>query len=113
MGEIIKNLRLSKGMTQEQLGAYIGVQKSAIRKYESGRVENIPRSSIEKMAMLFGVKPSYLLGFDGEDEPSVDAQPENGIIICRDGKKETRPMTKEELAAFDAFYNTYMKKNQD
>ena len=32
MGEIIKMLRLEKGLTQEQLGNLIGVQKSAIRR---------------------------------------------------------------------------------
>ena len=35
MGDIIKSLRIQKGMTQEELGKVIGVQKSAIRKYES------------------------------------------------------------------------------
>ncbi len=64
MGEIIKRLRLENGMTQEELGKHIGVQKSAIRKYESGMVENIPRSSIQKMATLFNVRPSYLMGWE-------------------------------------------------
>ncbi len=64
MGEIIKQLRLQKGITQEELGKVIGVQKSAIRKYESGMVENIKRSSIKKMADYFGVSPSFLLGYE-------------------------------------------------
>lgn len=66
MSEIIRCLRIKHGMTQEELGKVIGVQKSAIRKYESGLVENIPRSSIEKMAKLFGVSPSYLMGWGDE-----------------------------------------------
>lgn len=64
MGEIIKQLRIQKGITQEELGKVIGVQKSAIRKYESGMVENIKRSSIKKMADYFGVSPSFLLGYE-------------------------------------------------
>lgn len=70
MGDIIRELRLKKGITQEELGRIIGVQKSAIRKYESGVVENIPRSSIQKMAEYFGVRPSYLMGW--EDESTFD-----------------------------------------
>ena len=67
--EIIKKLRKERGLTQEQLGLIIGVQKSAIAKYESGRVENLKRSSIEKLAKFFGVSPSYLLGItDNVDE---------------------------------------------
>ncbi|MBO7150968.1 MAG: helix-turn-helix transcriptional regulator, partial [Clostridia bacterium] len=37
IGAKIKAARLAKGMTQEELGAILGVQKSAIAKYESGR----------------------------------------------------------------------------
>ena len=67
--EIIKKLRKERGLTQEQLGQIIGVQKSAIAKYESGRVENLKRSSIEKLAKFFDVSPSYLLGInDNLDE---------------------------------------------
>ena len=73
MGDIIRRLRLGRGMTQEELGNVIGVQKSAIRKYESGMVENIPRSSIQKMAELFGVRPSYLMGFSEEEENKTTA----------------------------------------
>lgn len=64
MADNIKRLRTQHGMTQEELGKHLGVQKSAIRKYESGLVENIPRSSIQKMAVLFGVRPSVLMGFE-------------------------------------------------
>ena len=63
MGEIIKALRLEKGLTQEQLGNLIGVQKSAIRKYESGVVQNMKRSSIQKLAEFFHVSPAFLMGF--------------------------------------------------
>ena len=64
MGEIIKMLRVKSKMTQEELGEKLGVQKSAIRKYEKGEVENIKRSSIKKMADLFNVTPSYLMGWE-------------------------------------------------
>lgn len=76
MGDIIKSLRIQKGMTQEELGKVIGVQKSAIRKYESGMVENIKRTSIKKMAQLFGVSPTYLMGM----EENVNYGVNNGII---------------------------------
>ena len=67
MGERIKQLRLQKGLTQEELGKYIGVQKSAIRKYEKGSVTNLKRSSIEILAKLFNVTPSYLMCIDDDN----------------------------------------------
>ena len=74
MGERIKEFREKAGLTQEQLGEKIGVQKSAIRKYEKGSVENIKRSSIKTMAQLFGVTPSYLMWGDERDSDTPSPQ---------------------------------------
>jgi repressor LexA len=60
MGERIKYYRTKSDMTQEQLGELLGVQKSAIRKYEKGEVENIKRSTIKRMSEIFdGSQCSY------------------------------------------------------
>lgn len=61
-GEIIKSLRKEKGLTQEQLGKLIGVQKSAIAKYERGEIVNLKRETIEKLATIFDVRPSFIMG---------------------------------------------------
>lgn len=70
MAQRIKEERLKKGWTQEQLAEHLGVQKSAIAKYENGRVENIKRSTIVHMATLFGCDPCYLL--DLVEKPSIN-----------------------------------------
>ena len=70
MGERIRILRKQHKMSMEELGSKLGVGKSAILKYEKGQVENLPRSTIEKMAILFGVSPSYLMCFDEWDKHS-------------------------------------------
>lgn len=67
MGERIRQLRMANGLTQEELGKYIGVQKSAIRKYEKGEVKNMKRSSIQILSNLFKVSPSYLMCINEED----------------------------------------------
>lgn len=69
MGERIKQLRLEKGLTQEELGKYIGVKKAAIMKYEKGNVQNMKRATIETLSKLFNVTPSYLMCLD---EPKLD-----------------------------------------
>lgn len=68
MGEIIKSLRLKANMTQEELGNKLGVQKSAVRKWEKGEVENIKRSTIQSMSNLFQVSPTYIMGLEEWDE---------------------------------------------
>jgi transcriptional regulator with XRE-family HTH domain len=64
----------------EELGSKIGVGKSAILKYEKGEVENLPRSTIEKLAILFGVSPSYLMCFDEWDKNSEHLSDEVVLI---------------------------------
>ncbi len=64
MGERLKELRLKKGATQEEVGKVINVTKPTIMKYEKGLVENLKRSSIEKLAKYFEVAPSYLMCLD-------------------------------------------------
>lgn len=80
MGERIRILRKQHRMSMEELGSKIGVGKSAILKYEKGQVENLPRSTIEKMAILFGVSPSYLMCFDQWDENSEALSDEVKLI---------------------------------
>lgn len=80
MGERIRILRKQHKMSMEELGSKIGVGKSAILKYEKGQVENLPRSTIEKMAILFGVSPSYLMCFDEWDKNSEHLSDEVVLI---------------------------------
>ena len=61
IGEKIKSARLAKRMTQEELGKILGVQKSAIAKYENGRVVNIKRSTLKKISDVLGIRPSELI----------------------------------------------------
>lgn len=69
--EIIRFLRKKSGLSQEELGLIIGVKKSAIAKYEHGRVENLKRSTIEKLALYFNVSPSYILGIEETEDVSL------------------------------------------
>ncbi|TDL37700.1 XRE family transcriptional regulator [Macrococcoides bohemicum] len=63
-GKRLKQLRLKKGITQEELGALIGVQKAAIYKYENEIVKNPKDETINKLSKIFNVTPSYLRGYD-------------------------------------------------
>lgn len=99
MGERIKSLRIQHGLTQEELGQKVGVQKSAIYKYETGLVVNLKRSMIEKLALALGVKPTYLMGLSDEETiippgfeplPKTVKRPLVGNIACGE------PITAEE-----------------
>lgn len=68
MAERIKEQRKAKGYTQTELGEKLGLQASAIAKYENGRVENMKRSIIKKMATVLECSPTYLMGLDEKSD---------------------------------------------
>lgn len=68
IGDKIRNARLAKGYTQEELGNLIGVQKSAVAKYEKGRVVNIKRSVLAKISQVLEIPPVELVS-DIEEKP--------------------------------------------
>ena len=61
IGQKIKQARIAKGLTQEELGNLVGLQKSAIAKYENGRVVNIKRSTLQKLAQALDLRGSDLI----------------------------------------------------
>lgn len=66
----IKALRTRKGLSQEELGKMVGLQKAAINKYETGRVVNIKKSILQKLADALSVSPADLLDDpEGYDTP--------------------------------------------
>ena len=66
-GEKIKSRRLELGMTMEDLGRAIGVQRSAINKYEKGLVD-IKSKTLAAIANALNISPVLLLDdVEGED----------------------------------------------
>ena len=68
----IKELRLQRQMTLEQVGDIVGVGKSTVRKWETGMIENMKRDKIALLAKALGTTPAYLMGWEEEEKPSVE-----------------------------------------
>jgi transcriptional regulator with XRE-family HTH domain len=85
IGEKIKRLRKEKGMTQEELGSLIGVQKAAINKYETGIVINLKRDIIAKLASALDVNPVWLMD-ENDGWPPV---PSTQVLIARAIEQDT------------------------
>lgn len=63
LGERLKKLRMSRTMTQEQLGKIINVTKVSISGYENGN-RSPDTETLQKIADFFDVSTDYLLGRD-------------------------------------------------
>lgn len=64
----IKELRLAREMTLEQVANIVGVGKSTVRKWETGAISNMGRDKIDSLATALGVSPAYLMGWEEATE---------------------------------------------
>lgn len=76
MGLRIYQKRKEYGYTMEELGNLLGVNKTAVNKWEKGIVENIKQSTIKKMADIFECSPTWLMGLDEMIEAAESTFPE-------------------------------------
>lgn len=85
IGERIRRLRKEKQMTMDELAGRIGVQKTAINKYEKGVIEDIPHKRLEAMAYALDTTYEYLttgydrlsdvvIHYDEEGNANIDEQ---------------------------------------
>ncbi len=75
VGDRIKQLRKAAGMTQKELAKRCGYSSlTTINKIELG-INSVPLSVVEKIAAVFGVSPSYIMGWE-----NTNAGVNNGII---------------------------------
>ncbi len=54
VGENIRKIRKSKGLTLEQVGNKVGLPKQTIQRYESGAIRNIPYDKLIAIAKALG-----------------------------------------------------------
>lgn len=73
MGKRIYMKRTENGMTMKQLADRLGVQTSAINKYEKG----------EDMAKIFKCSPSWLMGFDADMDITLTLPMPKGRGVSR------------------------------
>lgn len=95
IGNKIKTHRKALGLNQTELGEKVGVKKNAVSKWECGRVEGIPISTVKALAGLFGVTASYLID---DDIPEVSLPQ-----LLQVSKPVDPPPTSEELAMLKKF----------
>lgn len=71
LGERIRELRKSKKLTQEQLGAAIGTTKSSVSQWESGLTKKMDGENLARLAKFFGVSAFWLSTGEGGSNENV------------------------------------------
>ncbi len=100
VGDYIKSLRKSKGLTQEELGNMIGVKKAAVQKWESGMVQNLKRNTIKQLSDIFEVSPASFIDNDDPIESNATILPQEKIRMI--------PVYESVSAGFGAYADNYI-----
>lgn len=117
IGLLIKEKRLMLGLTLEEVGTFVGVGKSTVRKWENGMIENMGRDKIASLSKILDIDPITLLGLEKEDkyEEHLKNKPEllelyknivdnDRLVLLYDKTKDLTPEDMEQvLKIIDTF----------
>lgn len=62
IGRKIKTKRKELNLTQAELAKRIGLTESSISKYEAGKIETMPTSTVNRICDVLKIAPAELLG---------------------------------------------------
>lgn len=104
IGRRLKEIRLEKNMSQQELGKILGITKVSICGYENGsRTPSL--ETLCEMAEVFGVSTDYLLGMEIP-------------LICEDSKDYIGAVSREDieliynLRKYPNLYNKMLKDSK-
>ena len=113
----IKELRISLGLTQFNLGKKIGLNQTAIGKYERGQLEP-SLDTLKKLALLFECSIDYIIGFtDDFGNVTIYKETEQLTALSHDEQKiidvlrKNTPMNAIEWINMYATLPGYMQEN--
>lgn len=79
-GTTVKELRTNRGITQEQLAEYLGLQPHSVTKIETGRTF-VSSEVLASLSNFFNVTPSFFLN------PKIKILSEDDINYCNEIKR--------------------------
>ena len=118
MGEFakrLKNLRLNKHLTQDELAPELGISRSTLGMYETGKREP-DFETLETIADFFNVDMNYLIGYSDDPHDWERIGNEAGIHPPKDydGSYEDYvryKMYEEQDALIDSYYDSHPNEN--
>lgn len=82
IGKIINKKRLELGLTLEEVGNFVGVSKSTVKKWEDGYISNMKRDKIAKLAKILKLNPVTFITGDEDVQSNAVPLPQSNIFMC-------------------------------
>ncbi len=104
----LRTLRMSKGISQQQLADVIGTSQQSINKYENHNVEP-DISTLIMLADYFQVSVDYLIGHvirDIDCQSKLELDKDESCLVLN-----YRQLSKDEKKSIQLVQKNYLKKN--
>lgn len=92
----IRELRLQKGMKQDELAKLLTCARTAVSKYELGQLD-LSSATICRLCDIFGCSADYLLGRSPLPSPSLDPEEEQLLLAWRSADDHDRRIVSAAL----------------
>ena len=110
IGEVIYNLRKEKGITQDQLGTFIGVSTAAVSKWESG-ISYPDITILPVIATFFNISMDELFNFKIKlsDKEVMNIFKECEALFSKGNIKSVIEKSKEYVLKYPISYDLKLK----
>lgn len=81
IGTRIRQARLNKGYTLEEVASKIGITRQTLQKYETGVISAVPSDKIEAIAGILRISPAYLMGWEDEKGGEPKLSPNRRALL--------------------------------
>lgn len=72
IGKMIHDRRIALGLTLEDVGAYCGVGKATVQRWETGAIRNMRRDKLALLANILHLSPVDLINDETEKVENID-----------------------------------------
>jgi transcriptional regulator with XRE-family HTH domain len=97
--EKIKKRRLELGLTLEQVGEKVGVGKSTVRKWETGKIKNMGRDKVALLSIALKMSPIDLIDEDNDFDSILIGDELASVPGRMKYLRESKGVTLEELSS--------------
>ena len=81
VGNRIRQRRLELGLSGEEVGKMLGVNKTTVYRYEKGEIDKIPIEVVEKLSVALRTTPDVIMGWNTDASTPTNLVPINRASI--------------------------------